>query len=268
MKKFKSLLLAVLSFTFIFSAAYTKTAKAETIFNTDKVNKGVLAVNYSSAASKKVKLLVEKDGKQYSYTLSGKADESFALQMGSGSYKVSVLENIEGNSYKVVSQNTLDVKIDNENDVYLNSIQNINWDDSMSVIKKANELTKNAKSNDEKVKILYNYVMNNLSYDYVKLSNVQAGYLPNIDSTLSSKKGICYDYSSMLASMLRSQGIPTKLVMGYTSNVNGYHAWNEIYMESSKKWIVVDSTYDSQVKGKVKTSMEKSAGLYQKVKVY
>jgi hypothetical protein len=56
--------------------------------------------------------------------------------------------------------------------------------------------------------------------------------------------------------------------MGYTSNVNGYHAWNEVYMESSKKWIVVDSTYDSQVKGKVKVTMEKQASLYQVSKVY
>jgi hypothetical protein len=268
MKKFRSFVLAVVSFTLVFSITFAKASNAETVFNTENVNKGVVTVNYSSTNDKKIKLLVEKDGKQYSYTLTGKTQESFPLQMGNGTYKVSVLENVSGNSYKVVNQSSVDVNIENEKNIYLNSIQNINWNDSMAVVKLANQLTKNAKSKDEKVKILYNYVVNNIKYDYVKLNNVQAGYIPSIDSTLSSKKGICYDYSSMLAAMLRSQGIPTKLVMGYTSNVKGYHAWNEIYMESSKKWIVVDSTYDSQVKGKVKVTMEKKASLYQMSKVY
>jgi hypothetical protein len=154
MKKLRSFVLAVVSLAFLVSVTYAKT-NAETVFNTEKVNKGVITVNYTSTNDKKIKLLVEKIGKQYSYTLSGKTQESFPLQMGSGTYKVSVLENVSGNSYRIINQSSIDVNIENENDIYLNSIQNINWNDTMAAVKKATELTKNVKSNDEKVKILY-----------------------------------------------------------------------------------------------------------------
>ena len=44
--------------------------------------------------------------------------------------------------------------------------------------------------------------------------------------------------------MLRSIGIPTKLVKGYKNDIDGYHAWNEVYI-SEKGWVIVDTTYDS-----------------------
>ena len=43
--------------------------------------------------------------------------------------------------------------------------------------------------------------------------------------------------------MLRSQGIPTKLVKGYSDNVDGYHAWNEVYI--NEEWITIDTTLDA-----------------------
>ena len=39
--------------------------------------------------------------------------------------------------------------------------------------------------------------------------------LPSVDETLKTKKGICFDYAALMTAMLRSQGIPTKLEIGY-----------------------------------------------------
>ncbi len=62
----------------------------------------------------------------------------------------------------------------------------------------------------------------NVDYDYDKAQNIVdnnvTGYLPDPDETLSTKKGICYDYAALAAAMLRSQGIPTKLITGYVSS--------------------------------------------------
>jgi len=93
--------------------------------------------------------------------------------------------------------------------------------------------------------------------------------LPNIDKTLTSGKGICYDFSSVFAAMLRSQGIPVKLVKGYTTNVEGYHAWNEVYNSETGEWIVVDTTYDVVIKDAGRAvSMAKETANYSKVYEY
>lgn len=82
-------------------------------------------------------------------------------------------------------------------------------------------------------------------YDYDKIATLSYDYVPKADMILSAKSGICYDYSVLLASMLRSQGIPSRLIKGYTSWTSVYYAWNEIYLEASDEWVVVDTTYDN-----------------------
>ncbi|MBQ2582903.1 MAG: transglutaminase domain-containing protein, partial [Erysipelotrichaceae bacterium] len=77
------------------------------------------------------------------------------------------------------------------------------------------------------------------TYDKAKAESVQSGYLPDPDETLATGKGICFDYASLTASMLRSQGIPTKLIFGYVSPNDVYHAWNMIYTEEAG-WIVAE----------------------------
>ncbi|MCL2665616.1 MAG: transglutaminase domain-containing protein, partial [Defluviitaleaceae bacterium] len=69
------------------------------------------------------------------------------------------------------------------------------------------------------------------------------------DEIYAVKKGICYDYSSTLAGVLRSLGVPTRLVMGYKPKDIGdeYHAWNEILING--RWISVDSTFDAALAG-------------------
>ena len=45
---------------------------------------------------------------------------------------------------------------------------------------------------------------------------------------MASGTGICLDYSAVMASMLRSQGIPTRLEVGYAGTA--YHAWISTYI--------------------------------------
>ncbi len=78
-----------------------------------------------------------------------------------------------------------------------------------------------------------------------KITTLTYDYVPDIDIILDESTGICYDYSVLLSAMLRSQGIPSKLIKGYCSFTDVYHAWNEVYMVDSESWVVVDTTYDS-----------------------
>ena len=77
------------------------------------------------------------------------------------------------------------------------------------------------------------------------------GDIPNPDETLSTKKGICLDYASLTTAMLRSQGVPTKLEVGYSGDA--YHAWISVWTKETgwidnvirfdgKKWTLIDPT--------------------------
>lgn len=241
-------------------------ASVTPVVDAAKVEMGIVAISYSSDV--RLKVTVEKSGKKVTYDLRNDGTtEYYPLQLGEGSYKVSVLENISGTKYRRVQSQTINLDLDDVNKVYLASVQNINWNKDMKTIKKAQELTKGLKTDKEKVKAIYQYVISNISYDYDKLNTLESSYLPNIDETLEKGKGICYDYSSTFAAMLRSVGIPAKLVKGYsTSTGKVYHAWNEVYMSDTGKWMIVDTTYDSQMKStKKKYTMEKNAKNFSKM---
>lgn len=246
-------------------------AKSEgTYINTDSVKSGVIYVNYTNEGNVRAKLMVEKDGSKYTYNLDANTiNQGFPLQMGDGEYKVSVLENVSGNKYKYVYKEVINAKIEKGNLVYLNSVQDVNWKAAPKTTRKAKELVAGKKSAEDKVKAVYEYLVSNYSYDYEKLDKLSVDYVPEADRMLEEGKGICYDFASMFAVMLRSQGVPVKLVKGYTKNVEGYHAWNEVYDSKTGKWEVVDTTYDAAArKAKLKTAMYKKANEYEKVYEY
>ena len=243
-------------------------ASAEAVkIDTDGIDSGVVTVAYQSSNSKNIKVMIEKGNNKYTYDLTSEGSkENFPLQMGNGDYKVSVLENISGNRYSYLKTKTVNLKLNDEDSLFLNSIQNINWNHNGAAAKKAAQLTKDLKDDKTKVEAIYNYIVKNFSYDFAKLTNLQPGYVPDIEDTLNAKKGICYDYASLFASMTRSLGIPCKLIKGYAKNVTGYHAWNEVKLNG--KWVVIDTTYDLQVKTKATYTMEKNIKDYQKVCEY
>ena len=72
--------------------------------------------------------------------------------------------------------------------------------------------------------IVRKYVMKNFNYDYIKSVTVKPGLLPQIDECWKNKMGICQDLSALTCAMLRSQGVPARLVIG-TVGSNTYHAW-------------------------------------------
>ncbi|WP_322907448.1 transglutaminase-like domain-containing protein [Paenibacillus campi] len=269
----KKLVLACsLAVSFLFGAT-TSVFAAETNsssewLDTSNMTSGYIAVKYTPASSARTKVMIAKSGTTYTYDLNAvSAASTFPLQLGNGTYEVTLLENTSGNSYRKVSSDSLNVTLSNPNSVYLASTQNINWENSSAVIAKARELTANATTDTEKAQAIYDYITSKVKYDYNLAAALPAVYVPNPAQTLTSNKGICYDYSSLNAAMLRSVGIPTKLDMGTSTKVKEYHAWNEVLLNG--KWVVVDTTVDATVKqsGK-KTTLAANASDYKAVKVY
>ena len=217
---------------------------------TDK-DKGYVEIRYLKEIQKRLKIRVIKllsngqEQSNYVYDLNNRGrKEVFSLTEGSGKYQIKVLENIDGDRYAVVQNETFNVTLTNAFAPYLIPIQYINYTSSSKAVIKARELTKNCKNDLQKVQEVYKYILNNVVYDYDKANKVVRGelngYIPVVDVILNSKKGICFDYSSLMAAMLRSIGIPTKLIMGYVAPNNAYHAWNDVYVKGAG-WIRINS---------------------------
>jgi len=231
---------------------------------------GIVDVLYNSTANKKIKVLVIQGETKYTYSLDKNIDYiKFPLQLGNGSYSIYIYENVTGNKYKKIFSKNDTVTLFRPNAVFLNSIQIIDWKSDYAAIQLAKQLINDEKKaiylrnnnlttvTDESyltevqltkrqiTDLFYNYIVKNIDYDYAKIPTLPPNYIPNVDATLRDKKGICYDYSSLLASMLRSQAIPTKLIKGYSSSTDVYHAWNEIYLIDENRWVIVDTTYDA-----------------------
>lgn len=267
MKRFSKFIVFILLLGFTFGLCNTEAlADSATISNN---NNGTVHLTYENTYDTKVKLLVQlSGGKQYKYDIpKGSVNIDIPLTQGNGDYKFILCRNISGTRYAVMQTVNVSQSLSDSSDAYLTSNYMISWDASNKAIKHAQSLAK--KGGSKKIKMIYEYVVKNYSYDYNKSDNIDElskgnAYIPNINSVYSEQKGICYDISILLASMLRSVGVPTKVVTGYTPNANVYHAWNNVY--DSSKWNVVDATYDLQLhKAKRKYKMYKDFKDYKDV---
>lgn len=217
------------------------------------VNQGYVMLKRETAG-KRIKVQITK-GVTYTYDLNATgAYEVFPLTEGNGSYTVKVFENISGTKYSQLFSDTVSANMANPLSPFLYPNQYVNFNGNTSSVKIADKLAKNEPDEIKKVAAIYNFTIGAMTYDVNKAKTVQSGYLPNIDAVLAAKKGICFDYASVMTSMLRSQGIACKLVVGYTGNV--YHAWINVYTAKTgwvdgmiyfdgKKWKLMDPTFAS-----------------------
>ncbi len=264
-KKLSVILSLVLILSVIFPVAIVN--GESTIIDKSNLQNGVIRIKYSPDSGAKTKVVITKEDVKYTYNLNNHG--VYPLSLGDGDYNVTVWENIDGNSYQLVEDDTVTLDLKDNNKVFLQSIQLINWNNGMEAIKKAASLTKNLKTDNEKAIAIYNYIVKNYKYDYNKISKVSADYITDIPTVYKKSKGICCDFAVIYSAMLRSVGVPAKLVTGYKSDVKTYHAWNQVYIKETNKWITIDTSYDSTKLDKnKKVPMIKRNSDYQIIKVY
>ena len=176
----------------------------------------------------------------YNYDLPSDGSAIVApLNMGSGSYRVRVMQNTSGNNYVELMGVTVDVALASEFEPFLRPNLFCSYDEASACVAKARELAADAANEGDVMRAVYTWVVDNITYDHDKAAEVSGttGYVPDPDATLAAKSGICFDYASLAAAMLRSLGIPTKIITGYVSPDGVYHAWNMVYINGS--WTTV-----------------------------
>ena len=192
---------------------------------------GYVMVQYTRDTDKRLKVRVQGPETTYTYNLTPHQWAAFPLSDENGEYKITVYRNVEGQSYASVLSLKITVTMEDEFAPFIRSNQYVNFDSAPRTVAKAASLTSGMSDPLKKVEAIYNYVVNNMTYDKELAANVTSGYLPDLDSVLNKMSGICFDYAALMTGMLRSQGVPTKLVIGYAGDV--YHAWINVYSEST-----------------------------------
>ena len=181
--------------------------------------------------SPKVKLqLTAENSLTYTYDLPVDGEWTiFPVSLGSGHYTLGVYSNIEATMYAEVYGTEFDVALTDEFGPCLYPNQYVWFTGDTRAIGLAKDLCFAANNDLEAVSFIYNYVITHVTYDQEEAENVQSGYLPEVDEVLDTGKGICFDYAALMASMLRTQNIPTRLEIGYAGSA--YHAWISCYIK-------------------------------------
>ena len=182
------------------------------------------------------KLRVVKGDSVYTYDLKGEGGfEAFPLQLGDGAYDFQVYKNVAGNKYSKEAEVRLDVEIDSEYAPFLCSSEYVHYTSESPAVKMSRQLCEGAQSDEQKLRILRTYIRENFTYDHERARNISESYLGDADMCYETRKGLCQDFAVMLASMLRVQGIPTKMVIGYTGNT--CHAWNMVLIDGEYRLV-------------------------------
>ena len=260
--------LPAISFVLSPSAPGTAAQKnSSAVIDYSNAKDGYVMVKWTGSGSSKLKVLVKGPhcADNYKYDLPSNGEYAvFPLSDGNGNYQIGVYKNVSGDEYSPVLSAKVNVQLTDEFAPFIRPNQYVNYSENSEVVSMAQKLIADAgvEENLEKVGVIYEWVVTNLRYDTERAKDAKSGklsgYLPDVDSVIAEKKGICFDYAALMAAMLRSQGVPVKLVVGYTSR-GEYHAWINVWSEDGgwvegmiyfdgKVWKLMDPTFASSGK--------------------
>ena len=202
----------------------------------------------------KIKLQITKDGgPTYTYDIwPNKGYDAFPLSLDTGNYSVAVFLNIDSDKYSQACAASVWAEIDDVFSPFLRPNQFSHYTPATRAVAKGSEISQGSKTDLRVIEKVFIFITENIRYDYDKAASVQPGYLPDVDETLATGKGICFDYAALMTCMLRTQRIPCKLVVGYAGDA--YHAWISVHVEgvgwvanmiqfTDDKWTFMDPTF-------------------------
>lgn len=226
---------------------------------------GYVMVLFEEQIQDRLKVQVKGPRATYTYNLTPGQWTALPLSDENGGYQIVIYRNVTDSRYATVLSVSLQAEMENEFAPFLHANQYVNYDEAPNTVKKAAELTAGHEDPLEKVTLIYNYVIRNVTYDKELATTVKSGYLPRLDQVLENRRGICFDYAALMTGMLRSQGVPTKLVVGYAGQ--SYHAWISVWTEE-EGWVDGVIFFDGDAWHRMDPTFAASAGASEEIMTY
>lgn len=212
------------------------------LLDSSALAEGYLAVKATGEG--KLKLQMSCGEEKYNYTIRTDGEPVIlSLNMGNGYYEFKLLENVGDNRYACLWSDGRYVEMEDEFQSFLRPSIESEYTEDSACVALARELAANCEKDSDVAAAVYAALVKNIRYDHDKAAQIRSGgladYLPSPDRTLEEGKGICYDYASLAAAMLRSLGIPCKIIVGEVDGYAAKHAWNSFYLQE-QGWVTVE----------------------------
>lgn len=233
----KKLISSVLLSVFIFGALSINSSALTISSVQPEDNTGSYLIKIEDTTDQ-LKAKVVYENNTYIYELS-EGENYIPLQFGNGEYQFSIYKNMKANIYKKIGVKKLEVK-NNENP-FLATNMIIDDSKATETIKKVNKLITKDMKDEDKIKTIYNFVIESLSYDFVK---DQYKINTDIDETFKSGTGSSYDYALATTVLLRHFNVPAKLVLGTHKDSENPTAWVEVLVKD--KFKTLDPVYERE----------------------
>lgn len=94
---------------------------------------------------------------------------------------------------------------------------------------------------NERIRIIYDYICENVDYDYENLNDSTYTLKYSAYAALINGKAVCQGYANLFYRMALEAGIDTRIITGMAGG--GYHSWNIV--ELSNKFYYLDSAWDA-----------------------
>ena len=212
---------------------------------------GYFMARYTGTASKAKLQVTAPTGVVYTYTLYSDSYETFPLSGGNGDYHIDILEQAYDDMYALVFSHDLSVTVSDSFKPFLYPNQYTWYTEDSDTVQLGIRLSEQSTGDLDYVEQVYEYIIQNISYDTALATHTPIDYIPDIDGTLTKGTGICFDYAALMTALLRSQGVPTRLEVGYSGTAS--HAWISVYPEEigwvddiirfdGKSWSLMDPT--------------------------
>lgn len=203
------------------------------------MNQGYVMCCVSAPTSNKLKMRVTYNGAVLDYDLDSEGDyEVFPLQLGSGNYEFALYENVSGSKYSSEGKIVLSAQLDDENAAFLVPNQYVDYVRTTNAVAKSDELA----TQGDIYQTVCDFMTNEFQYDFDRaqmITKTGQFLLPDIEDCFDARAGVCQDLSAIMVCMLRVQGIPAKLIIGYADRY--YHAWTVALVDGQE--VLFDPTH-------------------------
>lgn len=120
-----------------------------------------------------------------------------------------------------------------------------------SISSAAATITQNATTEKEKVRAIFTWIANNISYDVEAQNNTSYNHneANTAEATLKNRKALCQGYANLFVEMCKAENIKADYVSGndkksgyVIGDILGNHAWNCVTLSTGEK-LLVDVTW-------------------------
>lgn len=233
---------------------YAKNIYDELYANKENLKSGTYTINFKDKFSD---LLSQEEGTEKLKKSYQSAIETFIYSNPDTFYLEPKNMNINIEKTTKLTGITYNVYIDKgENESYLSEGFNSKEDVAKAVEQieqvrsKVLSLLEN-KSDYDKIKIIHDYLIDNISYD----TTISKNHIYNIYGALVNKECVCEGYAKAFQYLANSANIENVIVLGKATNsdnITEEHSWN--YVKLNNYWYAIDVTWDDSTadnKGKI-----------------